>query len=156
MASLEGYTFATADQFIGQSLGTSDWLTIEQERINTFADCTEDHQWIHVDEERANAGPMGATIAHGYLSMSLLTKLTESIGILPAGNITMALNYGADKIRFLTPVKVGSRVRLHSVLQGVTNKGGGRYLFKVNNTMEIEGEPKPAMIAETLFMAFTA
>ena len=152
--ALEGYTFANAQEFIGQKLGTSEWMTIEQDRINTFADCTEDHQWIHVDPERSAAGPMGATIAHGYLTLSLVTKLTESIDVLPKGNIAMALNYGADKIRFLTPVKVGSRIRLHSTLQDFTDKGGGRYLVKVNNSMEIEGEDKPAMIAEILFMAF--
>ncbi len=153
--ALEGYTFANARDFIGQELGVSDWITIDQDRVNAFADCTIDHQWIHVDQERAAASPLGGTIAHGYLTLSLLTTLTESVGVVPEGNIAMALNYGTDKVRFLNPVPVGSRIRLRSVLGDITEKGGGRYLFKINNTVEIEGVDKPAMIADTLFMIFT-
>jgi len=153
---LEGYTFANANEFIGQELGVSAWRTVEQERVNTFADCTEDHQWIHIDAEKAKNTPMGGTIAHGYLTLSLVTTMTAEIGVLPEGNLIMAMNYGADKIRFLNPVKVGARIRLRSTLLDVTDKGGGRYLFKIGNTMEIEGEEKPAMIADVLFMAFLA
>jgi len=133
--ALEGYTFANARDFIGQELGVSDWITIDQDRVNAFADCTIDHQWIHVDQERAAASPLGGTIAHGYLTLSLLTTLTESVGVVPEGNIAMALNYGTDKVRFLNPVPVGSRIRLRSVLGDITEKGGGRYLFKINNTV---------------------
>lgn len=140
---------------VGQELGVSDWVTVDQERINTFADCTGDHQWIHVDRERAaRESPLGTTIAHGYLTLSLLPMLTEKLGLHPKG-ATFALNYGLDKVRFLAPVPSGSRLRVRTSLMSMTDKGGGRWLMKTNNVMEIEGEEKPAMIAESLAMIFT-
>jgi acyl dehydratase len=140
--------------YVGKEMGISDWLKIEQDRINSFADCTGDHQWIHVNPELAKKGPFGATIAHGYLSLSLLVQLSGGMKVLPAGT-KMAINYGLNKVRFLTPVKVGSKIRNRAVLKAVEDKGGGRILFTTENTVEIEGEEKPALVAETLAMFFT-
>ncbi len=139
---------------VGQELGVSDWFMIDQDRINAFADCTEDHQFIHVDEEAAKNGPFGTTIAHGYLTLSLLTTLGGQTSLLPEG-LKMAINYGLNKVRFLAPVKVNSRIRNRAVLKGVEDKGGGRILVTTENTIEIEGEDKPAMVAESLAMFFT-
>ena len=140
--------------YVGKEMGISDWLKIEQDRINAFADCTGDHQWIHVNPELAKKGPFGTTIAHGYLSLSLLVQLSGGMKVLPAGT-KMAINYGLNKVRFLTPVKVGSKIRNRAVLKAVEDKGGGRILFTTENTVEIEGEEKPALVAETLAMFFT-
>ena len=139
---------------IGQEIGVTEWFLIDQERVNQFADCTEDHQWIHVDVEKAQNSFLGGTIAHGYLTLSLLPMFSAQVGFMPEG-IAQAFNYGADKIRFLTPVKVGSRVRNRAVLLAAEDKGDGRILLKTQNTVEIEGEEKPAMVAETLAMLFT-
>ena len=147
------YTLDTLEQLIGQPLGTSAWVQIDQSRINAFAACTGDHQWIHVDEGRAQASPLGTTVAHGYLTLSLLPMLMDELRLIPEG-VTYALNYGADKIRFISFVREGARVRNHAVLAGVERKPDGRVLLKVTNTMEIEGEPKPAMVADTLTMLF--
>lgn len=141
-------------EYVGKEMGVSDWLKIEQDRINAFADCTGDHQWIHVNPELAKKGPFGTTIAHGYLTLSLLVQLSGGMKVLPAGT-KMAINYGLNKVRFLTPVKVGSRIRNRAVLKAVEDKGGGRILFTTENTVEIEGEEKPALVAETLSMFFT-
>jgi acyl dehydratase len=109
-----------------------------------------DHQWIHVDAERAKKeSPFGTTIAHGYLTLSLLADMSYEIGIVPE-DVAAVFNYGLDKVRFLTPVKSGSRVRARATLTDVTEQAGGRKLLKVTNSIEIEGEPKPALIAETL------
>ncbi len=143
-----------ADQltdFVGKDLGESDWITVDQDRINAFADATNDHQFIHVDPEAAKATPWGTTIAHGFLSLSLLPFLTASAGIIPEGMI-MAINYGLDKVRFIEPVRVGSEVRAKAQLAEATLKGPGRYLLKTNVTVEINGAEKPALIAETLSM----
>jgi len=139
---------------IGQEMGVSDWIQIDQERINKFADCTEDHQFIHVDEEAAKNGPFGATIAHGYLTLSLLSYFGAQTALLPEG-LKMAINYGLNKVRFLAPVKVNSRIRNRAVLKNVEEKDGGRVLVTTENTVEIEGEDKPAMVAESLAMYFT-
>lgn len=152
--SLENFTFDNIDQFVGQELGVSDWFTIDQQRINDFADATGDHQWIHVDEAKAAASPLGSTIAHGYLTMSLLPMMMGEIGTIPAG-VTHVLNYGADKLRFTNFVKVNARVRNRAKLVSATPKSGG-ILLKIENTMEIEGDSRPAMIAETLSLAFPA
>lgn len=138
---------------IGEEIGTSDWFPIEQERIDAFADATEDHQFIHVDPEAAKQTPFGTTIAHGYLTLSLLPHLTGQALLVPEGTM-MALNYGSDKVRFLQPVKVGSRVRARVTLADVTEKGPGQVLLKTAVTVEIEGEDKPAMVAETLSLFF--
>ncbi|MEM8859058.1 MAG: MaoC family dehydratase [Chloroflexota bacterium] len=148
------YDFSTISEFIGQEIGVSKWVQIDQDQINAFAEATGDHQWIHVDIDRcAKESPLGTTIAHGYLTLSLLPMLSAEIGTIPSG-VKQVLNYGTDKIRFLSPVTVGSKVRLRAELLDVAEKGPGRFLLKTKNTVEIEGSDKPAMLAETLALAF--
>ncbi|MDF1820654.1 MAG: MaoC family dehydratase [Alcanivoracaceae bacterium] len=139
----------------GKELGASDWFEIDQDRINAFADATLDHQFIHVDPEKAKATPFGSTIAHGYLTVSLLPYLQTSIAdfLLPKG-MKMGMNYGFDKLRFMAPVKVGKRVRAVATLLDATEKKPGQWLMKYQFTVEIEGEDKPAVIAEWLLMYF--
>jgi len=149
------YSIGTISQYFGQELGVSEWMTIDQERINHFADFTGDHQWIHVDVERAKRESLfGTTIAHGYLTLSLAAALSMELGIIPAG-VSQALNYGLDKVRFLAPVKSGSRVRDRVVLLAAEPQGKGRLLLKFRNTIEIEGETKPALIADALSLLVT-
>ncbi len=136
---------------IGTKFEPGPWIEITQDRINTFADCTEDHQFIHVDTEAAKNTPFGGTIAHGFLTLSLLPKLAEGNGIVPE-NIVMGLNYGFDKVRFLAPVKSGKRVRANAEITNVTTKDGKGFLVKQTISVEIEGEAKPALIAEWLTM----
>lgn len=139
--------------YIGKDLGTTEWFKVDQDRINKFADATEDHQFIHVDSEKAT--PLfGSTIAHGFLSLSLMAGLPAP-QVAPE-NMTMAFNYGLDRVRFLTPVNVGSKVRTKAKLLSVDDKGDGRYLVKNEVIMEIEGQEKPAYIAESLTMYVTA
>jgi len=137
--------------YIDQPLGTSEWVAIDQDRINSFADVTLDHQFIHVDVEKAKATPFGTTIAHGYLSLSLVSHFLEECGILPEGTV-MAINYGSDKVRFLQPVAVNSKVRGHGKLIEVSEKSPGQYLVKTGISVEIEGQEKPALVAEILSM----
>ncbi|HEY9547417.1 MAG TPA: MaoC family dehydratase [Solimonas sp.] len=132
---------------VGQTLGSSQWLTIAQDRVNLFADATDDHQWIHVDVEKASAGPFGAPIAHGYLSLSLASRfLPEIVDV----RMKMGVNYGLDKVRFPSPVKVGSRIRGKGELIAAekTKDGGVQAVIRV--TVEIDGEAKPACIADTI------
>ncbi|HEV2677920.1 MAG TPA: MaoC family dehydratase [Aliidongia sp.] len=138
-------------QQVGQELGVSPWCAIEQDRIDRFADATDDHQWIHVDPDRAATGPFGATVAHGFLSLSLLAPTAYQV-LAEAFAGTTAFNYGLDKVRFIAPVRVGSRVRNRIRLVALDQKGGGRWLMTTENTMEIEGEAKPALIAVSLVM----
>ncbi|MEM9257268.1 MAG: MaoC family dehydratase [Pseudomonadota bacterium] len=140
---------------IGTKFEPGEWIEIPQERINTFADCTEDHQFIHVDEEAAKNTPFGTTIAHGFLTLSLLSKMAEGNGIVPE-NIVMGLNYGFDKVRFLAPVKSGKRVRAHAEVADITEKEGNRFLIKQAISVEIEGEDTPALVAEWLTMVVAA
>ena len=148
--AINGYSLSTITQFVGQEIGVSDWLTMDQERINQFADYTGDHQWIHVDVERARReSPFGSTIAHGFLTLSLAASWQYEVGIIPAG-VSEALNYGLERVRFLAPVKVGARIRDRVVLLAVQPKDKSRLLVKTRNTIEIEGETRPAMIADTL------
>ena len=148
--ALAGYTMTTLAQFTGRELGVSDWVLVDQHRIDEFADCTGDRQWIHVDVERAQReSPYGGTIAHGYLTLSLAASLSMETGIVPP-DASAALNYGLGKVRFLTPVKAGARVRNRVVVLGVEQKQPGRVLLTLQNTIEIEGEAKPALIAESL------
>jgi acyl dehydratase len=133
---------------VGETLGTSDWLEITQERINLFADATGDHQWIHVDPERAKDGPFGTTIAHGYLTISLAPVLLPQI--VHVTGFTMALNYGLNKLRFPSPVPVGSKLRVTAVLQEVEDVSGGVQLTYLL-TFEVDGAPKPACVAEVVF-----
>lgn len=149
---MAGLTFATMKDRIGQELGVSSWLTVDQSMINQFAECTGDRQWIHVDVERAiRESPFKGPIAHGYLTLSLVAALSYDIGAVPEGTAA-AFNYGLDKVRFLTPVKAGAKVRMRSTLLGFDEKGPGQFLMKASNVIEIEGEEKPALIAETLAM----
>ncbi|HXZ10413.1 MAG TPA: MaoC family dehydratase [Paraburkholderia sp.] len=150
--SIGNYSVATLDSFVGRELGVSNWVLVDQARINAFAECTGDRQWIHVDEERAKReSPFGGTIAHGYLTLSLLASLALEIGVVPA-DASAGLNYGLDKARFMTPVKAGSRVRSRVTLVSAEQKGGGRILIKMMNELQIEGEDRPALMAETLAM----
>ncbi|MBJ8342386.1 MaoC family dehydratase [Antrihabitans sp. YC3-6] len=147
--------FASIDEFVsaeGESLGTTDWITIDQGRIDTFAEATGDHQWIHVDPDKAAAGPFGTTIAHGLLTLSLLPLLTHQL--YTVDGITMGINYGFDKVRFISPVRVGSRLRASAVIASVTPIPGG-VQAKVVVTIELENSEKPACVAESIarFMA---
>ena len=136
---------------VGTTLPPGEWVTVDQDRINVFADCTEDHQFIHIDEAAAAQTPFGGTIAHGFLTLSLLTKMSEGSGIALKG-IVMGLNYGCDKVRFLNPVRAGKRVRAHSEIMSVDQKDANRFLIKSAVTVEIEGEETPAVYAEWLSM----
>lgn len=140
-------------QYVGKELGRSDWLKIDQQRINLFAEATGDFQFIHVDPDKAAKTPFGCTIAHGFLTLSLIPKLMEGILVLPEG-LKMVVNYGLDSVRFIQPVKVGSKVRLKVDLGEVTEKKPGQWLLKATATLEIEGEEKPAYIAEPLSLCF--
>jgi acyl dehydratase len=142
--------FSDADELraaAGSSIGTSDWVTIDQRRIDLFADATDDHQWIHVDAARAEDGPFGATIAHGFLSLSLLSALIAQVYEIDGGK--MGINYGLNRVRFTAPVPVGSRVRGHVELLDVSDFDGGVQLT-TKVTVEIEGAQRPALVAEWL------
>lgn len=139
--------------YVGKEIGTSEWFEVDQERINQFADTTLDHQFIHVDPEKAT--PLfGSTIAHGFLSLSLIPHLTSQAVLAPE-NLKHVFNYGLDKVRFINPVNVGSKVRTVSKVVSVDDKGDGRYLMKTEITMEIDGVDKPAFVAESLSMFIT-
>ncbi|GLZ84205.1 MaoC family dehydratase [Pseudomonas sp. BN414] len=144
---------AELKNYVGKELGHSDWISIDQNRINQFAECTEDHQFIHVDPERAKQTPFGSTIAHGFLSLSLIPKLIDGLLVLPEG-AKMVVNYGLDSVRFIQPVKVDSRVRLAVKVIDVNEKNPGQWLIKALCTLEIEGQQKPAYIAESLSLCF--
>ncbi len=134
---------------VGRELEPSDWLEISQERVNEFASATNDHQFIHVDPERATQTPLGGPIAHGYLTLSLLSYFRTQSGIEPEGTV-MGLNYGSDKVRYLAPVCVGKRIRSRSKILAVTERKPKEWLIKTNVTIEIEDEETPALIAEIL------
>lgn len=136
-------------EHIGKELEPSDWLKIDQQMINDFADVTRDHQYIHVDEEQAAQTPFGTTIAHGYLTMSLISHFLGQCGIGPEGAV-MAINYGCDRLRFIQPVPVGSEIRAHVKLLELNEKAPGQLLQKSGVTIEIRGEDKPALAAEIL------
>jgi len=135
----------------GQTLGTSEWMEIDQDRVNMFADATGDHQWIHINKEMAEQSPFGTTIAHGFLTLSLLPMLMKETYTI--NKVAMGINYGCNKVRFINPVKVGSRVRGISEVVSVEEAGGGIQLV-VKATIEIEGEEKPACVAETVTRLF--
>ena len=130
--------------YIGKDLGASDWVTLDQDRINTFADVTEDHQFIHIDPEKAAQTPFGGTVAHGFLTLSMLTE-----------NTVMGVNYGFDKVRFIQPVRAGQEVRSQVKPLSVMERAPGQYLIKSEVTVEIKGEDKPALVAEWLGLLFT-
>ena len=144
---------AELKDYIGKELGRSEWLTIDQERINLFAEATGDYQFIHVDPVKAAQTPFGGTIAHGFLSLSLIPKLMEDILVMPEG-LKLVVNYGLDSVRFIQPVKVDSKVRLKVELSEVTEKKPGQWLLKAIATLEIDGMDKPAYVAESLSLCF--
>jgi acyl dehydratase len=137
----------------GREIFCTRWLEIDQERIDRFAACTGDHQWIHVDETKAAKGPFGRTIAQGFLLLSLVNFFREQGDFIPEG-IKMSVNYGVNRVRFLTPVQVGSKIRDRGVLTGVERKTGNRVLVTVTHTIEIEGEVKPACVADVLSLFY--
>jgi acyl dehydratase len=144
--------FKTLDEVsaaVGEELGSSEWLTIDQERVNVFADATGDHQWIHVDVDRAKDGPFGGTIAHGYLTLSLVPHLGSQV--LSFETPGAKLNYGTNKVRFPNPVLVGKRIRAHVALADVADLPKGKQAT-LRYTIEIEDEPKPACVAETVVL----
>lgn len=138
---------------VGQQLEPSDWLEITQERVNQFADATNDHQFIHVKPLKAKLTPFGGTIAHGFLSLSLITCLMTQNAAVPE-NLKMTINYGSDKVRYIAPVRVGKRIRANQEILEVTEKKPRQWLVKTEISIEIEGEDKPALIAEILMMHF--
>jgi acyl dehydratase len=144
-------TIADLENASEQELGVSGWHTVEQEHINQFAEATGDHQWIHVDPEMAKQGPFGTTVAHGYLSLSLLPKLLGEV--MSISDAKMGVNYGTDKVRFTSPVPSGSRVRAKAKLVESQRKGDG-ILYKVGVEIEIEGQEKPALVGEVLYLVF--
>ena len=142
--------FSGLDEFVaaeGSQLGPTDWLDVTQERVNLFADATDDHQWIHVDPERAAKGPFGGTIAHGLLTLSLLPHFTHQL--YTVDNVAMAINYGYNKVRFITPVRVGSKIRARAEIAKV-DQLDGTVQATVTVTVEIEGSDKPAAVAESI------
>jgi acyl dehydratase len=136
---------------VGREIGLSDWFSVTQERVDAFAACTEDRQWIHVDRERAAAGPLGGTVAHGFLLLSLLPHWLGQTPLLQEG-FRMAVNYGLNRVRFISPVRTGARVRNRAVLKSVERKGFRRMLATVENTIEAENGARPAAIAELLVL----
>src|SRR5580658_6536967 len=155
-ARMSNLTLSQLGEHVGRELGVSQWVAIEQSRIDAFAACTGDHQWIHVDIERAKReSPFGGPIAHGYLMLSMVAPLSMEVGILPKDSAA-GLNYGIDKVRFLAPVPAGARVRLRVVLAGFEPRDGGQAIMKTQNTLEVEGSQKPALIAETLALLIPA
>lgn len=148
-------TFANVEEVkaaIGEELGASDWHEVTQDKINAFADATGDHQWIHVNPEMAKQGPFGTTIAHGYYTLSLAPMLLGQVWRVDG--VKMGVNYGLNKLRFVNPVKVGSKVRVSGKLAGIEPKAGG-HAVTVEMTFEIDGEAKPAAVAEAVFLYFT-
>jgi acyl dehydratase len=147
-------TTVNVDEFhsvAGQHLGYSDWLVVEQDRVNQFADATGDHQWIHVDPERAKAGPFGGPIAHGYLTLSLVPVLLDDV--LTVEGLTSGLNYGCNKVRFPAPVPVGSAVRLGVAVASVDDVAGGVQVA-LDATVEVRDAPKPACVAQVVYRYF--
>ena len=147
---MSNLTLAGLGERVGQELGLSDWVTMDQSRIDAFASCTGDQQWIHVDVERAKReSPFRGPVAHGYLTLAMVAPLAMQVGVIPS-DAAAGLNYGIDKVRFLAPVPAGARVRLRVVLAAIEPREGGQVIMKTVNTMEVEGSEKPALIAETL------
>ena len=147
-------TFEDMPGLVGKELGVSSWITVDQQMIDQFAETTRDRQWIHIDVERARReSPFRTPIAHGYLTLSLVAALAFEIGAVPE-DTQAAFNYGLDRVRFITPVRAGSRIRLKTTLMSVEGRGPGQYLTKTRNSIEIEGDTRPALIAETLVMLY--
>jgi acyl dehydratase len=147
-------TVQDIDSHVGREIGRSGWLRIDQARIDAFADCTEDHQWIHVDQDKAATGPFGTTVAHGFLILSLLPRLSHDVPFDLAG-VAMNINYGLNRVRFIRPVPVDAEIRDTLVLKEAVDKGGGRILLTIQHTLHIRGQEDPACVAETLRMCIT-
>ena len=139
---------------VGQQIGTSDWVEMTQERINTFADATGDHQFIHIDEEKAKMTPFGGTIAHGFLTLSMIPYLSANSDLPKVDGVKMGVNYGGNKTRFISPVKSGKRIRGHWTLLELTEKRPGQWQQTHEITIEIEGEDKPALTTEWIMQFF--
>src|SRR6201987_5865735 len=145
--NVSNLSLAGLGERVGHELGVSDWVIIDQSRIDTFASCTGDNQWIHVDVERAKReSPFRGPIAHGYLTLAMIAPLAMQVGVIPT-DAAAGLNYGIEKVRFLAAVPAGSRVRLRVVLAGIEPKEGGQVIMKTRNALEVEGSEKPALIA---------
>jgi acyl dehydratase len=142
-------TLAQLEQAAGRDLGTSEWREIDQRQVNLFADATGDHQWIHVDPVAAAAGPFGRTVAHGYLTLALLPALIAEV--LTISDRTVGVNYGIEKVRFPAPVPVGSRIRLRAAVNAAERRGTG-ILYRVGVTVEVEGQEKPALVGEVVYL----
>lgn len=137
----------------GQQTGRSHWLTVDQSRIDRFAQATGNRHWLHTDPERASRGPFGTTIAHGFLTLSLLDGLLDEAALMPEG-AEIYINYGSDKVRYLAPVPAGSRIRAVSTLVEITDKAPGQLLLKNHVVVEIEGDERPALVGDVLYLAF--
>lgn len=146
-------TAAQLEALVGKEIGLSEWFEITQKRIDAFADSTEDHQWIHVDVERARKGPLKSTVAHGFLLLSLLSHLNWQIGLFHQP-VRMAVNYGLDRVRFIHPVKPGDKIRSRTRLKEADRKGFRKVLLTLESTLEIEGKEKPALEAELLVLIY--
>lgn len=151
MAATEINGLDDLESRVGSHVGYSEWHNVSQEQVNTFADATGDHQWIHIDVERAKAGPFGGPIAHGYLTLSLAPMLMAEI--MTVNGVAMGVNYGADKIRFMSPVPVGSNVRAGAEVVSVDRFDGGAQ-YKIKMTFEVEGTEKPACVAEVIYRVY--
>lgn len=139
---------AALEQAIGQSLGATEWITIDQQRVDTFAEATGDHQWIHVDPAKAKAGPFGGTIAHGYLTLSLVNYFLPQL--MQVENLQMGVNYGCDRVRFPAPVKVGARIRGAGEITQVETLANGSVQVVVRVTVEVEGSERPGCVVDTI------
>ncbi|MBM7060286.1 MaoC family dehydratase [Pseudomonas sp. UL073] len=150
------YHYDNLSQFVGKELGVSPWATVDQERIDAFAHCTGDQQWIHVDVERCKSeSPFGTTIGHGFLNLSLMGGLMMQMGAMPAG-ISRLVNAGVNNVRFKTPVRAGTRVQARVTVKSAEAKGEGRILLTLLGQLEVEGETEPALTAECVTMIFRA
>lgn len=146
------FTLQSLAALTGQRVGSSSWITLDQTRINQFAECTDDAQWIHVDRERARTeSPFGGTIAHGFLTLSLLAPTAFEV-LISRMAVKQVVNYGVDEVRFVAPVRAGKRVRNHVSIVSLQDKGHGRHLLTTENSMEIEGEAKPALVAHSMVL----
>jgi acyl dehydratase len=139
--------------FVDKEIGVSDWFVVGQDRIGAFAECTEDRQWIHVDPEKAAKSRLGGTVAHGFLMLSLIPHFLKAIPLLQM-KCKMTVNYGLDKVRFIAPVPSGVRVRNRAVLREIRKRGFRKFLLKIENRLEIEGNEEPAVLAELLVLVY--
>ncbi len=146
-------TLRSLKPLIGKEIAVSDWMTMTQERIDQFAECAEDRQWIHVDAEKARKGPLGGTVAHGFLLLALIPRLSQENPVFRM-KARMLVNYGLNRVRFTGPVGPGARFRNRAVLKSIQRKGFRRFLLTIENTIEVEGREKPALVAELLALVY--